>query len=479
MQNAAMNSETTATPADSDPPIRLPVPWVAGTVLICGVVMAVIYWYQTRLPDHLVIAGGPDDGRYDQVAFALKEELEARLDLTVSVRHTEGSLENLQLLESGEVAVGLYQSETRAILEEDDHRKVSARFIANLFPEYLIPVVSAKNPVDLPQLQQHTVSCNDHNSGDHAMLVLLMEHLGHTGQPDYSVVPYLQLPEAFHNGTVDLAIISCGLEAPVLRHVLETGDAKLAPVPWLDSLVSRNPAIFKRTIPAGYFSTSPVVVPVEDFDTATTQAQLLASGKTPVRVVEEVTRIVMDPRFQRQLRLTELASGGKDYAQERPEFPLHVGASHIYNPELKPLLNPDFVEGTEGIRSFLVSIIAAIWLTRRWWKRRELLSQEHKLDRYIRDVLKIERDQIGIDGEAPDDAAALQEMLDRVTHLRQAALAEFNAHELNEDQAVDCFVEMCHALSDKISGKLTRHTLNQLAAKVAPNAPADRDLPAS
>ncbi len=159
---------------------------------------------------------------------------------------------------------------------------------------------------------------------------------------------------------------------------------------------------------------------------------------------------------------------------------MHTGASHIYNPDLKPLLDPDFVEGTEGLRSFLVSIIAAIWLARRWWKRRQLLSQEHKLDRYIRDLLQIERDQIGIDGDEPDDTEALQALLDRVTHLRQAALSEFTAHELNEDQAVDCFVEMCHALSDKISGKLTRNALRELIAGQSDGAStAENDRPAS
>jgi hypothetical protein len=131
----------------------------------------------------------------------------------------------------------------------------------------------------------------------------------------------------------------------------------------------------------------------------------------------------------------------------------------VFNPELKPLLNPDFVEGTEGLRSFLVSIIAAAWLLRRWWRRRQLLQQEHRLDRYIKDLLQLERDQIGLDGNSPDDEAALQLLLDQVTNLRQEALAEFTAHELNEDRAVDCFIEMCHALSDKVSGKLTRYCL--------------------
>jgi hypothetical protein len=55
-------------------------------------------------------------------------------------------------------------------------------------------------------------------------------------------------------------------------------------------------------------------------------------------------------------------------------------------------------------------------------------------------------------------------MLDQVTELRQEALSEFTAHELNEDRAVDCFIEMCHALSDKINAKLTRATLISLGS---------------
>ena len=68
-----------------------------------------------------------------------------------------------------------------------------------------------------------------------------------------------------------------------------------------------------------------------------------------------------------------------------------------------------------------------------------------------------------IDGEGgPEEAAELQTMLDKVTLLRKEALAEFTAHELNEDRATECLIGLCHALSDKINAKLTRHTLGQL-----------------
>ena len=56
---------------------------------------------------------------------------------------------------------------------------------------------------------------------------------------------------------------------------------------------------------------------------------------------------------------------------------------------------------------------------------------------------------------------ALQKMLDDVTFLRRDALSEFSAHELKEDRATDCFLEMCHSLSDKINAKLSRQRLDQ------------------
>ncbi len=428
----------------------------------CGI-LAAAYWLKTQLPDRIVIAGGPMDGRYQEIATGLAAELRERLGIVVEAKSTSGSLNNLQLLESNMAQIGLYQSETKDILSAVPDEVRSETFIANLYPEYLIPVAADVGSVDLLDLEDRVVSCNDNMSGDHAMMTLLLEHVTRDASR-YEVVSYSDLPDALQAGDVDLAVISCGLGAPVLNRVLAEGNGRLASIPFLETFVSKNPALTKRIIPAGFFSMHPEPVPAADFETVTTQAQLLASQAAPVRLVEAVTEIVMDPRFQRRMKLTDLNVGGKDYAMSRPEFPMHVGASHIYNPELKPLLDPDFVEGTEGIRSFLVSIVAAIWLAHRWWKRRELLSQEHRLDRYIRDVLQIERDQIGIDGEHPDDATALQELLDRVTLLRQAALSEFTAHELNEDQAVDCFVEMCHALSDKISGKLTRHALRFVVA---------------
>ena len=127
-------------------------------------------------------------------------------------------------------------------------------------------------------------------------------------------------------------------------------------------------------------------------------------------------------------------------------------------------MNTDFVERTEGIRSFGVSILIGLFFGVRWllhWRTRRV---EHRLDRYIHELLEIEQDQKELDFATTEDVLdKLEGYLDQVTELRREALTEFTAHQLNDDPAITCFLEMSHALSEKISSKLTRGRIGQLA----------------
>lgn len=445
--------------------------WVLALVAICLLSLICFYWVRTRLPDSIRIAGGPEGGRYSQLAHALADELRSRLDVNVDVVSTKGSMENIALMESHAVQLALYQPETIEILQTIDQPPIDAhhvRFVSNLYPEYLLPIQSVTgDPLGLADPKMQVWSCNDRKSGDFAMATLLMRHLGRSHQDvDVRSIPYEQLQQHLSEQQIGVGIVCCGLQAPVLKDVLNESVGQLVEVPAVDAFAHRNLSLELGTIPKGFFSTAPMI-PVEDYQTVSLQAQLLAGDDTSIRLVEEVTAILLDTGFQRQQGLAELFSLGLEYATESPEFEMHVGAAHVFFPDLKPLVNPDFVEGTEGLRSFFVSLAVAVWLLHRWWIRRETLKSEHQLDRYIRDVLLLEQQQMEIDGEGgPEEASELQVMLDKVTLLRKEALAEFTAHELNEDRATECFIGLCHALSDKINAKLTRHTLTQLTRTI-------------
>ena len=117
----------------------------------------------------------------------------------------------------------------------------------------------------------------------------------------------------------------------------------------------------------------------------------------------------------------------------------------------------------------------------RWLRDRRLKQDEHELDRFVRLVLEIERRQLGLDeDESGNDVEELQILLDEVTQLRQEALGEFNAHSMNEDPSVACFVQMCHALSNKINAKLTRQRTDRqmrLFMELSTKQPTNTDDP--
>ncbi len=216
------------------------------------------------------------------------------------------------------------------------------------------------------------------------------------------------------------------------------------------------------TIPAGMYDSYPVPFPPADVKTISVRAQLLTHEGVDSDLVEQVTRIFLSEDFLLRNELGDLVDGGKEFAMHKPEFPLHPGASAYYDPELKPLLPTDFVEATEGMRSFLVSSLIAVFLLFRWYRTVIRRRKEHWLDQCIKSLLEIERRQVDLDQKpGSDDLGRLQKLLDEVTDLRQGALRKVSAHDLSEDRAADCFLEMCHALSDKINAKITRQRLEQ------------------
>ncbi|QDU37587.1 NMT1/THI5 like protein [Maioricimonas rarisocia] len=442
-------------------------------VLVVGlpVIASWIYRGWTTPPDELVIAGGPAGGQYDLVARELARSVASELETQVRVIETEGSLENLQLLEAGEVDFAMFQQNALAIPSDagdvsalQDHSR--AAFVANLYSE--VTHVIAREGVSLATPEDwrgKRIAVGRPGSGDHSMTQILLEHLG-LGPDEFTPVnaSYNGIVEGIEAGEIDVAILTAGLRAPVLRRLLAPPEGpstcELVGIPFVEAFTTKYMALSSHTIPRGLYATPRRIEPSHPLETVSVRAQFITRVDVPTTVVEAVTRIVHDADFQRRASLAELHNGGERFSRQPAQFSLHPGALHIYEPGLKPLLNSDFVEATEGIRSFVVSMLISFYLLFRWWRDHLRRKTEHKLDRYIHQALDIERRQLDYDvSPGRNDTAVLQRLLDQVTRLRQAALAEFDAHELNEDRAIDCFLEMCHALSDKINAKLTRQRL--------------------
>ena len=455
---------------------------LAIAVLATLLTSALLYRAATRVPSQVVIAAGPAGGNYFQLSKEIATRLEQNLGIEVQVLESRGALDNLHRIQDGLVDFALYQPDTARGRNEEESPDAAA-FVANLYSEVLHIFVAPESGIEnATDLRGKKVAIGSRDSGDFSLNNTLLQHLG-IGLDEIELVDvvYREIPELLQSGQLDAACMAGGLHSPAFAETAKVPGVRLIPVPFAEAMALHHVSTFPGSIPAGFYRSDAPVLPSTEIKTVSRRAKLLTRPDASTVLVEAVTNVVMDEHFQRSNELHELFDKGKSFAMANPEFPMHPGAEHVYNPALKPLLNPDFVEATEGLRSFFFSLLVAGWLLARWLRDRRLKQDEHELDQFVRRVLDIERRQLGLDeDESGNDVEQLQRLLDEVTQLRQEALGEFNAHSMNEDPSVACFVQMCHALSNKINAKLTRQrndrqTRLMLQLVTSPSAARDND----
>lgn len=266
---------------------------------------------------------------------------------------------------------------------------------------------------------------------------------------------------------LDAAFITMGIKEPVFPQLFETGKCDLLSIPHAESLTMKHLSTSQYKIPAGHYRSRPPARPAADIRTVAVSAQLLTRSDVDAGLVEEVTRIVLSEDFLKKHRLRELFDHGREFARKKPEFAIHPGAQHYYEPGLKPLLPAEFAKSMEAIRGFAASVLIALFFCVGWLSRRRAKKKEHRLERYIHSLLDIERKQISLDlSSDANDLESLQKLLDKMTFLREEGLGQFSAYELNEERGADCFLEMCHALSNKINAKISRQRLDKRFAEL-------------
>jgi TRAP transporter TAXI family solute receptor len=442
---------------------------IAAVVTLILLPFAIRWW--TALPDEIKIATGPPGGVYRTLSEDLAKEIKEKTKVkVVHAVPTNGSLENFLLLQRGKVDFALYQPNTVDVLEHHvPHLSTEAgsssqsgedkkhAFVANLYsqPAHFIVRRDAgiKSPADL---KGKTVNLGLKLSGNYARSLVLLQHFGlDENSINAKYLGFPKIKEGFLDDTLDAAFITLGVQAPIFPELFATGKCDILSIPYPEALTARDITMSQYTIPAGLYRYESPAAPATDIHTVALGAQLLTRNDVHAGLVEEVTKLVLSEAFMKNNQLAELFAGGLQFAQEKPEFPVHQGAEDVYNPELLPV---ELVEWTEDIRSFIFSVLIAAFFGVRWFRQRSVKEKERKLDGYIQSLLEIEQQQLSLAG---GEVETLQKLLDKVSSLKQEALGTFAAHELNDVRAAECFIGMCHALSDKINAKISRQQLDK------------------
>ncbi|MEE8121048.1 MAG: TAXI family TRAP transporter solute-binding subunit, partial [Anaerolineales bacterium] len=290
--------------------------WIkAGLVAFLVAVPILIGWaYQriTAYPDEIIIATGSPGGQFRLLGDNLAREIENRLQVKVITVPTDGSLKNLALLRAGKADFALYQTWSAEIISEFDEDPLreagvtsqeqgvgSVRFIANMYSQPAHFIVRRDAGITSPaDLGGKTVSLGLKPSGDYAMSLVLLDHFGLTEAAiNARYLDYTELKQSFLNATLDAALITIGVNAPIFPDLFSTGTIDILSIPYSKALASKHAPMYEYEIPAGLYQYRPPAAPVSDIQTVAFGTQLLTRSEVPAGFVERLTELVLSEDF--------------------------------------------------------------------------------------------------------------------------------------------------------------------------------------
>lgn len=224
--------------------------WIAVmAICVAGLLIPFVLFVEAPPPTHLVIATGRQDGAYHRFAQRYAELLKKE-GITLEVRATNGSVENLALLQdaTSNVSVALVQSGIA-----DPQQSDSLQALCSLYWEPLWIFHRGPEPVDrLTQLNGKRIAVGPEGSGTRGIALQLLNANGiDASKADFINLTGVQAADALRKHDVDAAFFVAGTETGYIQQLLKTPEVGLAELAQAKAYERRFRFLSALTIPAG------------------------------------------------------------------------------------------------------------------------------------------------------------------------------------------------------------------------------------
>ncbi|RIX47621.1 MAG: TAXI family TRAP transporter solute-binding subunit [Rhodocyclales bacterium GT-UBC] len=221
--------------------------------LIVGIGFVVAYQFvQPAPPSHIVITTGSESGAYYQFAKRYAAIL-ARNGVTLEVKASAGSLENLERLGKDEAQVAFVQG--GVAIPKDDPDEADDSGLLSLGSVFYEPVWvfyrGEKKLERLTELRGKRIAIGQEGSGIRQLAQQLL--LANEIKPGDHLVPLagLKAAEELQQGRIDAAFIIAAENAPVVQVLLRSPGVKLMSFSQAAAYQRRFPFLTKLTFPHG------------------------------------------------------------------------------------------------------------------------------------------------------------------------------------------------------------------------------------
>jgi TRAP transporter TAXI family solute receptor len=255
-----------------------------------------------------------------------------------SVESTGGSVYNVNTMRSGELDMGVVQSDVQynALNGEGEEFEGAGPFedlraVFSVHPEPFTVVARADSGIEsFDDLKGKRVNVGNPGSGQRATMEVLMDAKGWT-MDDFALASELKSAEqaqALADNKIDAIVFTVGHPSGSIQEATTTVDAKLVSVagPEVEELVKNNPYYSTATIPGGMYRGTD-----SDVETFGVKATFVSSATVPDEVVYTVTRAVFE-NFEdfKKLHPAFASLEKEDMVSQALSAPLHPGAEKYY-----------------------------------------------------------------------------------------------------------------------------------------------------
>jgi uncharacterized protein len=252
----------------------------------------------------------------------------------VTMQATQGSVENLRLLEAGDGELGFTLADTLASAVAGDEEAgfsaplVRVRGVASLYPLYVHLYANDQSGIKtLADLKGKRVSLGPEQSGtalnSAAILKAAGLSFGDLAKAEHE--PFATAARMVEEGALDAAFHTFTPGGELLRHLLASGKIRLIPIPPEVVRKIGNPAYIIGNIPAGTYEGQRTEVPT---------AWIMTLLVTRAGISDDLVYLMTKSLFDHLDLLVQTLPVAKDINVAKAPFgmpvPLHPGAERYY-----------------------------------------------------------------------------------------------------------------------------------------------------
>jgi uncharacterized protein len=352
--------------------------WPVVAISLLGVVVSVVVLVREQTRTYrLVLASGGSTGEYYAFSQAFATVVARNHpSIAIEVRETEGSVENMGLLETNQAQLALVQSDTPV--------QPPVRAVALLFPEMFHLLARAEADINgVGDLRGKRVALMPVGSGSYALFWPLAQHYGLTAESMSPLpLPAAEAHAALARGEVDALFRVITLGNAAVADLLQTPAIRLVPIDQVDALRLSLPYLNAQVIPKGTYNGGQPTPPA-DLPVVAVNALLVAHEDLPDKVVNALTSTLHQNRNELVALYPRAAMIRLDSSADLG-LPMHPGAEAFYR-QGEPEFLVEYAEAMGFLLSVSVLGISGMWQLRSWLLGR----QKNRADTYNLEILAL------------------------------------------------------------------------------------------